>query len=365
MTISRLPSGRYRVRVWSDGREIPAAEILDLPKGTTWRTQREAKSAETKAYELVSVRNAHDITLNEWRERWLNDPLYKRPKQSTMIYNAERTKAFAQKYGSLPLRRIDDQVVAEWIAGGQNISTVPSLRAMMNDAMSARAGRLIDRNPFAGLKLAKTRGNRDIKPPSQDVIWALIAAARKYSGPHFAAWLQVAAFTGMRPGEIDALRWTAVDFDRSRILVAEQFSATSRTFSAPKNGRKRFAPMTPPAREALLSVPRESEFCFVNLQGNHWTPSSRAAHWKAAKAGAGFEGTLYLATRHHAGAYMTDVLGLPAEDVAIALGHEDGGYLVRTLYGHRDKELALDRVIAAYERHENVVRLRSVQEKGA
>jgi hypothetical protein len=47
---------------------------------------------------------------------------------------------------------------------------------------------------------------------------------------------------------------------------------------------------------------------------------------------------------------MVNVLELSSEDVAIALGHTDGGELVRKLYGHRDRERALDRVAAAYER---------------
>jgi len=39
---------------------------------------------------------------------------------------------------------------------------------------------------------------------------------------------------------------------------------------------------------------------------------------------------------------------VPSEDVAIALGHQDGGSLVRRLYGHRDKGRALDRIVGAY-----------------
>ncbi len=46
---------------------------------------------------------------------------------------------------------------------------------------------------------------------------------------------------------------------------------------------------------------------------------------------------------------IIDVLDLPSEDAAIALGHTDGGELVRRLYGHRDHDRALDRVAAAYE----------------
>ena len=61
-------------------------------------------------------------------------------------------------------------------------------------------------------------------------------------------------------------------------------------------------------------------------------------------------GKLYLATRHFAGWYMVNVLELPSEDVATALGHADGGELVRRLYGHRDRDSALDRVTTAYVR---------------
>jgi hypothetical protein len=35
---------------------------------------------------------------------------------------------------------------------------------------------------------------------------------------------------------------------------------------------------------------------------------------------------------------MLDEREMSSEDVAIALGHQDGGNLVRRLYGHRDKE---------------------------
>ena len=41
------------------------------------------------------------------------------------------------------------------------------------------------------------------------------------------------------------------------------------------------------------------------------------------------------------GLVMVNELEMPSEDVAIALGHQDGGNLVRRLYGHRDTHRAL------------------------
>jgi hypothetical protein len=77
-----------------------------------------------------------------------------------------------------------------------------------------------------------------------------------------------------------------------------------------------------------LGVRRECRTVSLEIRGSHWTASARAYHWKAARAAAGWEGSLYLATRHFAGWYMVNVLELPSEDVAIALGHTDGGELV-------------------------------------
>jgi integrase len=330
----------------------------------TFATKTEAKRAREKARERLGQSREAAVTLTAFWERWTTDPLFARPKESTNIHNRERTKGFVARYGARSIAAIDDAVVAEWLAGGERNGTVPALRAMFNDAASAKAGRLVYSNPFARLGISRGPGRRYEQPPSEEQVWRLIRCARELATPSFAAWLQVAAFTGLRPGELDALRHVNVDLDRSRIRVVEQFSAATRTFTLPKNGQIREAPLTDPAREALVALPVEGEFCFAPIRGEHWTASARAYHWKAVRAAAGWEGSLYLATRHFAGWYMVNVLDLPSEDVAIALGHTDGGELVRRLYGHRDHDRALDRVTVAYERTASLTQMRLGMETG-
>lgn len=360
MSIQRLPSGRWRAQVYepATGKNISVSKVLGGPG--TFRTKTEAKTAREAARTRLGT-VISEVTVGDFWARWTTDRLFARPKASTNVHNRERTKHFATVHSSLALAKVNDEVVAQWLAGGQRNGEVPALRAMLNDAASAKGGRIVERNPFAGLGIRKSSGNREKQPPTEEQAWAMIGAARKHTLPAFAAWLQVACFTGMRPGELDALRWEAVDFDAGRIRVLEQYSATTRTFTTPKNGRTRSAPLTAPARDALLALPRESEWVFTTLRGTHFTASARSYHWKATKAACGWPGSLYLATRHFAGSYMVNVLELPSEDVAIALGHTDGGQLVRTLYGHRDNELALARVARAYDRG-NVRPLRPVLE---
>lgn len=360
MSLSRLPSGRWRAQVYDPacGRNVSVSRVLG--GSGTFATKGEAKRARELARAQLGEVQPATVTLAAFWERWTTDPLFARPKESTNIHNRERTKAFVAQYGARSIDAIDDAVVAEWLAGGVRNGTVPALRAMFNDAASAKAGRVVRGNPFARLGISRGPGRRHEQPPSEEQVWRIIRCARDLATPSFAAWLQVAAFTGLRPGELDALRRVNVDLARSRIRVLEQFSAATRTFTLPKNGQTRKAPLTDPAREALVSLPAESEFCFAPIRGEHWTASSRAYHWKAVRAAAGWEGSLYLATRHFAGWYMVNVLDLPSEDVAIALGHTDGGELVRRLYGHRDHDRALDRVATAYRQTASQTQLRLV-----
>jgi hypothetical protein len=278
MSVSKLPSGRWRAQVYdpATGKNVSVSKVLHGP--STFDTKREAKTAREKARGLLGMVVRQQVTVRDFADRWTTDAIFERPKASTNLHNAERVKGFVDRYGDLPLTLVSDEVVAEWLALGKH-GSVPALRAMFNDARSAKAGRLIQSNPFAELGLKRSKGNAKKDPPSEEMVWAL---------------------------------------------------------------------MPQQAREALLEMP-PGDFCFLNNWGSHWTPGGRDRWWGQTRAAVGYTDSLYLATRHFAGSYMTNRLLLPSEDVAVALGHQDGGELVRRLYGHRNEAEALERVARAYE----------------
>lgn len=361
MSVSQLPSGRWRAQVHdpSAGHNVSVSKVLGGPG--TFATKREAKAAREKARVLVGGRREHLATVGEWWATWTTDPLWRRPKESTNRHNAERTKAFAKKHENMPICRVNDDTISLWLRGGKRNGQVPALRAMFNDAARPAAGRLVDHNPFASLGISRGAGNRHKQPPTEQVARSFADHAHVLGLPGFAAWLRVACFTGMRPGELDALAWDRIDWEQGRIWVDRQWNSATSTFSSPKNGKSRWAILTPPAKQALVDerTQGDHEFCFVSPRGKHFTYSIRAPYWNAIRTAAGWSDTLYLGTRHFAGWYMVNVLGLDSEDVAFALGHEDGGELVRRLYGHRDRDRALDRVAQAYAQAGEVVDLDS------
>jgi hypothetical protein len=102
------------------------------------------------------------------------------------------------RYGDRPIGTIGTRIVAEWLKGGRNLGTVDSLRTMFSDARKPQAGMLLDRNPFAGLGLHKSKGRKDLQPPDQATVARMIAAADELTPPSFAAYLVTACWSAAR-----------------------------------------------------------------------------------------------------------------------------------------------------------------------
>lgn len=353
----QLPSGRWQPRVATTKvdpatgerttQQVNASKIVGGP--TTYATKREAERVEADATDALLGIAERGVIVRDWWVEWTTSPLWARPSESTNLHNRERTRGFVERYGDRPIATVDAQVVAEWLKGGANIGTCDALRAMFNDARRPQAGMLVDRNPFAALGLRRSKGRKDVQPPDQATVAAMIAAADELTPPSFAAYLLTACWSAARPGELDALRWSDLDFQAEEVRIERQWNVKVRKITPPKHGSRRTVAMTAPVRQRLLDLPRESEWVFTSLRGTHYTPSSRNHHWNRVRASVGLGNTsLYLATRHYFGWYALNVLELPAHVIALQLGHIDGGQLVRELYGHPDAAIARVRVREAF-----------------
>jgi integrase len=344
LSVTRLPSGRWRCQIHIPGRGNVSVGTFD--------TKREAKAAREAARVANQRDRSSEVTVSEFRDRWLTHPLFQRPKESTMRHYAERTKRFAETYGDLPIAAVDDQVVRDWLATANAGSTIPSLCAMFSDAAKPKAGRLIPHNPFAGLGLSQGHGRRHHKPPSQEQMADLVRHAHLLTPPSFAAFLEFACLTAARPGEIDALRWPNVDLEQGEVHIVEQWNTKVSAFTEPKYGPYTLA-LVDRARDLLVGrmsqAVSDDDFVFLSLRGRHYTISTRTHHWNRVRAAAGLGNMeFYLATRHYFASYALNVLELPPHVIAEQLGHRDGGRLITELYGHPSGAVARARIREAF-----------------
>lgn len=307
----------------------------------TYPSLKAAKEAEAKA--LLAKRHGGELVAT-YADRWLE--LHPRQRRSTMVHYQERIAVFVKAFGARRLADINRVEAREWAIA--NRSAHSPVRAMFADAI--RDG-LITENPFAAMRLQQSRGRRDLEVLTVEEVDKAISVAHAKFGPGFAAFIATAAYVGMRPGELYALRWPMIDFAAHEISVVASYSSRSGETTAPKNNQHRRVVLFPPARDALLQVSRvDNTIVFRTVQGAQLTGRTLHYYWDPVRTAIERPGMDFYELRHFCCAHLLNTLGHEAEDVAYQVGHTDGGVLVRKLYGHPSESLARDRLKAGFGR---------------
>ncbi len=110
-------------------------------------------------------------------------------------------------------------------------------------------------SPVAGVERYPQRSSGDLEVFSPEEVLALVRAA---DSEQDGAMYLTAAFTGLRRGELIALRWRDVDFSGSVIRVRGSYAGAALTL--PKSGKVRSVPKASAVAHALARVARRGEF---------------------------------------------------------------------------------------------------------
>lgn len=247
----RLPSGRYRVRVTGPDGARHAAPITFQDKRAArlwldaearlmesdplaWRPPRERLRAQQQAAEA-----AHMPTFTEYATRWIKErrvngkPLADRTQDH---YSDLLRDYIAPTFGDLPLDAIEPGAVNLWFDAlkvrrkrkgdtGETTKahTYALARAVMNTATSAH-GPLVGRvNPFAVRGGGRVRTGQRTQLATSGEVATMLEVIR----PEWRAILLLGLWTGLRFGEIAALRRSDVDLKRG-VLRVERSVARSR-----------------------------------------------------------------------------------------------------------------------------------------
>lgn len=304
----------------------------------TFNTRREAKEAE---YHAMATRVSRNETVAAFAARWTTD--FPRPADSTNKHNAERVRSFAAAYGDKRLNAITRQQARQWAL--EHPAEHSALRVMFADALRDD---LVHANPFADLGVNRKQPKRHVEPGwmTANDISQLAAAAflvhRTGTAELVSSAILVSAYTGIRPGELFALEHS--DVRDNELVISKAMRSSTKTVGPPKNGLSRVVVLPEIAAEAIANTPRQHEtLVFTSPRGRQLYQSSWHGLWNPVRVAAGRESMQYYELRHWAATNLLE-LGLQPSDVAVQLGHTDGGVLVQTVYGHPSEDRARDRI---------------------
>lgn len=185
------------------------------------------------------------------REHWQADTLLALKASSVKYYNFHLERNVLPVIGSLRLcdvtRQVVKQVLLDRKKDGYSNSTLHGIRLTLSKVFQAAVELgYLENNPASGIQLGERRPAEDRKVLSPAEIRLLLT----YLSEPCRTIVLVAVLTGLRIGEILALRWKRLDFVRGTIEVTETFS--DGRFGTPKTrSSRRVVPMSRAVRDVF------------------------------------------------------------------------------------------------------------------
>ena len=284
---------------------------------------------------LEVVRGARPSTLRDYRSQ-LAEPGTPHARGSG-VCEGRVMKAF----GDLPITAIDVTAIARFLRGldetGVSPRTVNKRRQLLS-AIFAYAMRedtyKLPRNPVTATDKRREppAAALDFYEPHEIEQLARAAADGLHRGPangrggkvmdlgeseiaarcaedaQDAELFRVLAYTGLRLGEIVALRWGDIDLEGRRMVVQRALSDTEE--GPTKGWQVRYVPLADPAYDALLRVRAREDFTqredyvFCSRVGGRLDPSALRRRYHAARKAAGLRYIKLHGLRHGAGSLV-------------------------------------------------------------
>jgi integrase len=356
----RLPDGRQvQARIgphWSDRKQAPPAGTYTKSSARAWLDDTLAKARRGELPGMIRT----GATFAAACDDWLTYKRDRKVKLSTQIdyeHMVDRMKkVFGEKFGAK--LRLED-VTPETVEGFRDALVEEALSdRTVNKYLTVLHGIFVwaqrryklPSNPVANVERRPQakRGNIDVF--SREEVLALVrAATSEQDGTIYLT----AAFTGLRLGELLALRWRDVDFVNSAVHVRQSF--TNGRVDTPKSGQERTVPMADEVAEALAKLgerdhdTKDDALVFCGAKGGHLAGHRLRDRYKAALEAAGLRSLRFHDLRHTFGSHA--IRKADSREVMEWMGHQDLATTQRYLQ-FKPRQDAARRISAAFREGE-------------
>jgi integrase len=212
--------------------------------------------------------------VSEWL-RYVEDDRQRRPSTLADYRNVGRV-LIAEFGAGTPVEAISSERIDEWrerlLAEGRlSRRTIQKMLVLLHGILKrAKRRGWITSNAAEDVErvTVKRSGDFNVLRPGE-----ILAVARATGSEQDAAIIAVAAFTGLRLGELRALKWADVDFAKQTVIVRGSF--THGAAGPPKSGKIRSVPLIDQAAKALDGLSRREHFTepgdlvFSSVTGEH------------------------------------------------------------------------------------------------
>jgi integrase len=199
------------------------------------------------------------VTFADAAAEWLRYIEHDRERKPSTVagYRALVRSQLLPAFGDQPIESITTRMIERWLTDVDRSSSTRTKSLVLLHGIFKRARKLygLPVNPAVDVEKPSPRRSGDIEVFSPEEVMALVRSA---ASEQDAAIYLTAAFTGLRRGELLALRWRDVDFGGQVIRVRASYAEGQLT--TPKSGKVRSVPMAPDVATALAALGQRAQW---------------------------------------------------------------------------------------------------------
>lgn len=187
------------------------------------------RKLEDKKYEVRhgKISDSSSMKVDDWFEFWYeNYKVLQVKPSSAYLYRNAYNNYVKQEIGKLAINKVKGSMIQaiynKMNKKGYTRNTLEVLRAVLNGMFEqAFKDELISSNPVKRTTMPKAKETKEKEIMSKDLQQVFVTYAQK---SELYYQIVVALYTGMRSGEIRALRWSDIDFENKKIYVNHTLS---------------------------------------------------------------------------------------------------------------------------------------------
>jgi integrase len=327
------PDGRRQVQqlvgpAWVDGKNRPRKGRCPAWAVTRADAEARLREAVVEAERGNYPQTTTGVTFTDASTEWLRYIAQERERKPSTVadYRYAVNATLNPAFGEMRLEQVTATVIEAWRAeliGQLSGRTINKLLVILHGIFK-RAQRVYGArsNPVTEIERQPQKRSDHIDVFDSTEVHALVRATGVEQDRTL---FFTAAFTGLRVGELLALRWRDVDFERRSVHVRESYTAGST--SPPKSGKVRTVPMWDEVAARLDELSRRHQFTddadlvFCGEAGEHLDASALRKRYKAALAVAELRSLRFHDLRHTFGTLAIKVCTIL--EVKEMMGHSD------------------------------------------
>lgn len=291
MAITELigPQGEKIFSVYVNLRSCPMPHVRFQKRVNGIRSMAEAIRTEKTLVKDLTMKIAHQEGYGfTWRmvvDKWASfvDSPYlmdRRYNPATIVDYVSMMRTWTKDWLDKPAaeisrgdgREVLDRVLVHGRSKAFQKRVKNTINMIFNWGIESKIIRGVTHSPVFGLKIVL---KEDKKPEilKLDELRLLLREARERNHPWYSVWA-VALLTGMRNGELFALKWSDVDLEKGLITVQRSYNKRTKEYKSTKAGYWRTVPISDELQGILRNLKSRDEYVLPKI--NHWKQGQQA-----------------------------------------------------------------------------------------